>query len=146
MPLNKVMLIGRLGQKPELKYTEGGTAYAKLSLATSETWKDKSGDKQSKTTWHNLTAWGKTAETMTRYLDKGQEVFVEGKIDNSKSEKDGVMRYYTTIVVSNFTFVGSKDNNGGNNTNDNTNDNAPPQENEKPISTPTDDDNDDLPF
>jgi len=109
MSVNKVILIGRLGRDPELTYTPGGQALAKFSLATDRYWKDRDGQKQQDTTWHNIVAWGKQAETMKEYLTKGREVYIEGRIDNrSYEDKEGVKKYFSEVVVENFRFIGGR--------------------------------------
>jgi single-strand DNA-binding protein len=109
MSVNKAILIGRLGKDPELKYTSSGKAMASFSLATSERWNDKDGNKQDKTTWHNIVAWGKQAEVMKEYLFKGKEIYIEGRIDNrSYEDKENVKKYISEVVVQSFQFVGSK--------------------------------------
>ena len=107
MPLNKAILIGRLGQDPELKQTKTGKTVCNFSLATSESYMNN-GEKQSKTTWHNIIAWGKQAETVGKYLKKGQEVYIEGKIENRSYEKDGTTKYISEIILSSLVFLGSK--------------------------------------
>ncbi len=98
---NSVQLIGNLGKKPEIITLESGKKLAKFSLATNETFKNKKGEKQSKTEWHNLIAWGKTAEIAEMFLDKGKEIAIQGKLTYTNYEdKDGVKRYSTDIVVS----------------------------------------------
>ena len=107
MPVNKAIILGRLGQDPELKTLSDGTAICKLSIATTEVWKDKNGDKKEETQWHNLTAWRKNAEIINQYVKKGDELYVEGKIKYTKSD-DG-SKYYTDITVDRFSFIsGSK--------------------------------------
>lgn len=109
MSVNKVILVGRLGKDPDLRHTQGGKAVASFSLATTERWKDSNGDKQEATTWHNIVAWGRQAETLAEYLDKGQEVYIEGRISNrSYQDKDDNKRYISEVVVQNFQFVGSR--------------------------------------
>ncbi len=109
MSVNKVILIGRLGKDPELRFTTNGDPVCSFSVATSERYKDKSGEKQEKTEWHNLVVWGKLGEVMAEHLRKGDEAFFEGKIQTRKwQDKEGVDRYTTEIVVHSFSFVGSK--------------------------------------
>jgi len=107
MSVNKAILIGRLGKDPELTYTASGRAVAKFSLATSETWKDKeSGQKQEKTTWHNIVSWGRQAEVIKEYLSKGQQVYIEGRIENrSYEDKEKQKKYISEVVVQNFQFI-----------------------------------------
>jgi len=106
--LNKVMLIGRLGKDPELKYTEKGTAYCNFSIATDESYKDESGNKVERTEWHNIVAWRKLAEICQQYLKKGSKIYCEGKLQTDSYEKDGVKRYSTKIVMTDMTMLDSK--------------------------------------
>jgi len=107
--MNKVLLIGRLGKDPELKYTPAGAAVANFSLATSERWKDKEGNKQEKTEWHNIVAWNKQAEVMGEYLRKGSLVFIEGKNQTrSWDDTEGKKHYKTEVKVWSFEFLDSK--------------------------------------
>jgi single-strand DNA-binding protein len=107
---NKVQLIGNLGQNPEVKELNGGKKVAKFSLATNETYRNKAGEKVTDTQWHNLVAWGKTAEVIEKYLKKGSEVAIEGKILNRNyTDKEGVKRYVTEIQVSDLLMLGKKD-------------------------------------
>jgi len=106
---NKVQLIGNLGQNPEVKELDGGKKVAKFSLATNETYKNKAGEKVTDTQWHNLVAWGKTAEIIAQYLKKGSEVAIEGKILNRNyTDKEGVKRYVTEIQVNELLMLGGK--------------------------------------
>ena len=105
--MNKVLLLGRLGQGPELKYTRGGQAVCNFSLATCEKWKDKEGVEQSKTEWSRIVVWGKLAELCNQYLAKGRQALVEGKISTrSWDDKDGTKRYATEIIAANVQFIG----------------------------------------
>lgn len=104
--VNKVILVGSLGADPELRYLDNGTSLATFSLATSKSWKDKDGNKQSKTEWHNCIAWRKPAEIINQYAYKGSKLYVEGELSTEKYEKDGVARYSTKIVVNTFQFLG----------------------------------------
>ncbi|MCX6164958.1 MAG: single-stranded DNA-binding protein [Ignavibacteriae bacterium] len=106
--LNKVMLIGRLGKDPELKYTEKGTAYCNFSIATDESYKDENGNKVERTEWHNIVAWRKLAEICQQYLKKGSKIYCEGKLQTDSYEKDGVKRYSTKIVMTDMTMLDSK--------------------------------------
>lgn len=111
--LNKVMLIGRLGRDPEVKFTSSGTAVCNFSLATSETFKDKSGEKQEKTEWHNVQLWQKLAEIAGEYLVKGSLVFIEGRLQTRKwQDKEGNDRYTTEIVGERMQMLGSKGDTG----------------------------------
>jgi single-strand DNA-binding protein len=98
---NKVQLIGNLGNDPEIITLDGGKKLAKFSLATNEYYKDADGQKQTKTDWHNLVAWNKTAEIIENYVTKGKEIAIEGKLTNrSWDDKEGNKRYITEVVVS----------------------------------------------
>lgn len=109
--LNKVMLIGRLGSDPELRYTPDGTAVASFSIATSEEWKDKNtGEKKERTEWHRVVAWRKLGEICGEYLAKGKQIYVEGRIQTrSWEDKDGNKRHTTEIIASDIQFLGAKD-------------------------------------
>ncbi len=111
--LNKVMLIGRLGKDPELKYIEKGDAYCSMTLATGSSYKDASGNDVERTEWHNLTAWRKLAEICSQYLKKGSKVYFEGRIRTTTSEKDGVKRYFTNIDATDMIMLDSKGSGGG---------------------------------
>jgi single-strand DNA-binding protein len=107
--LNKVMLIGNLGKDPELRYTASGQAVASFSLATSEKFKDKtSGEWQERTEWHKVTMWGKLGELAGEFLAKGKTVFIEGRLQTRKYEKDGVTHYSTEIVGDKMEFLSGK--------------------------------------
>ena len=106
---NKVQLIGNLGNDPEIIALESGRKLAKFSLATNESYKDVNGEKQTKTDWHNIVAWGKTAEIIEKYVTKGKEVAVEGKLTTRNYEtKDGEKRYITEVVCNELLMLGSK--------------------------------------
>ncbi|PIE02028.1 MAG: single-stranded DNA-binding protein [Acidobacteria bacterium] len=112
--LNKVQLIGRLGKDPELRYTQNNTALVKFSLATSEQYTGPNGDRQEKTAWHQITIFGKQAETANRYLRKGRQVYIEGRIEyGSYEDRQGIKRYTTDIIANRFLFLGGKDDNSG---------------------------------
>ena len=107
--LNKVMLIGNLGRDPEIKYSQQGLAVVNFSIATSESWNDKTtGQKQEKTEWHRVCAFGKQAETLAKYLKKGSKVYVEGRLQTRSWEKDGQKQYTTEILISSFQFLDGK--------------------------------------
>lgn len=108
MSVNKVILIGRLGKDPETRYMPNGEAVTNAALATSENWKDKTGEKQEKTEWHNLVFYRRLAEIAGEYLKKGSQVYIEGKLQTRKWEKDGVTRYTTEIIVNEMTMLGGK--------------------------------------
>lgn len=104
---NKVQLIGNLGNDPEIINLESGKKLAKFSLATNESYKDADGQKQTKTDWHNLVAWGKTADIIEKFVTKGKEVAIEGKLTNRTYEtKEGEKRYVTEVVVSELLMLG----------------------------------------
>lgn len=113
--LNKVMLIGRLGRDPEIRYSQQGTAVVNFSIATSEQWTDKNtGDRQEKTEWHRIVVFGRQAEVCEKYLSKGSQIYIEGRLQTRNYEKDGQTHYITEIVVANFQFLGGKqDSQGG---------------------------------
>jgi len=114
MSVNKVILIGRLGKDPETRYMTNGEAVTNVGLATSETWKDKSGEKQEKTEWHNLVFYRRLAEIAGEYLKKGSMIYVEGKLQTRKyTDKAGVEKYSTEIIVNEMTMLGGKSNSGG---------------------------------
>jgi single-strand DNA-binding protein len=107
--LNKVMLIGNLGKDPEVRFTASGQAVASFSLATSETYKDKSGEKVEKTEWHNITLWGKLGEIAGEYLSKGKTVYIEGRLQTRKwQDKSGNDRYTTEIVGDKMQMLSAK--------------------------------------
>ena len=96
--VNKVILVGNLGRDAELRYTPGGAAVATINMATTEVWNDKAGQKQEKTEWHRVVLWGKTAESLTEYLTKGKQIYVEGRLQTRQwDDKDGNKRYTTEI-------------------------------------------------
>jgi single-strand DNA-binding protein len=106
--VNKVTLMGNLGQDPDLKSTNSGNAVATMSVATNESWTDKAGVKQERTEWHRVQVWGKTAENCAKYLKKGSKIYAEGKLQTrSWDDKDGVKRYTTEIVAQTVQFLGA---------------------------------------
>jgi single-strand DNA-binding protein len=142
--LNKHMIIGRVGQDPELRYTQSNTAVTTVSVATSERYKDKNGEQQENTQWHRVTFWGKLAEIAGEYLKKGQLVYVEGPSETREWEdKDGVKRYTTEVKAREMKMLSSKGDGG----------NVPSGGGNKPAGKPStqipadfDDDPDGLPF
>lgn len=105
--LNKVQLIGNLGRDPEVRYTKAGKAVASFSMATMEKWKDDAGNKNEKTEWHRIIAWGKLGEICGEYLNKGSSVYIEGKIQTREwTDKDGNKRQTTEIVASQMIMLG----------------------------------------
>jgi single-strand DNA-binding protein len=111
--INKVILLGNLGKDPEIRYLEGGTAVANFTLATSENYKDKtSGERKTITEWHNVVLWRGLAEITEKYLKKGNQVYIEGKLRTRQwQDKDGNTRYTTEIVAENMQMIGRKDDN-----------------------------------
>lgn len=107
--LNKVMVIGNLGKDPEMSFTPAGTGILKFSVATTDKWRDKqTGEQKEKTEWHKISVFGKLAENCARYLVKGSQAYVEGKLQTSQYEKDGITRYSTEIVAHTVQFLGGK--------------------------------------
>lgn len=112
--LNKAMIIGRLGQDPEVRYTQSNTAVATLNIATSERYKDGNGEYQERTEWHRVVAWGRLAEICQQYLHKGSQVYIEGPIQTRQWEdKEGQKRYTTEIKALQMTMLDSKGSGGG---------------------------------
>ena len=112
--VNKVILVGNLGQKPEIRYTQTNTAVATLSIATSESWKDKdSGEQREKTEWHRVVFFGKLAEIAEQYLDKGSQLYVEGKLQTRKwQDKEGNDKYTTEILGNEMNMLGGRQSSG----------------------------------
>ena len=142
--VNKVILVGILGQKPEMRYTATQAAVANISIATTESWKDKeSGEMRDKTEWHRVVYFGKLAEIVEKYLDKGSSVYIEGKLQTRKwQDKSGADRWTTEIVGNELTMLGSRAANSNN---------ASMQSNESESPFPQDDSgpgltDDDIPF
>ena len=107
--INKVILVGNLGQDPEVKYTAGGAAVTTLSLATSESWKDKdTGSDQERTEWHRVVLWRRLAEIAGEYLKKGSKVYIEGQLQTRKWEQDGQTRYTTEVIGRDMQFLDSR--------------------------------------
>ncbi len=143
--LNKAMIIGRLGQDPDVRYTQSNTAVANMSIATSERYKDNMGEWKENTEWHRVVAWGRLAEICQEYLKKGSQVYIEGPIQTRKWEdKEGQTRYTTEIKALTMTMLDSKGEGGG--------DVPPKPDNSQPVSSNVDlnedldDIDDDLPF
>ncbi len=143
MSVNKVILLGNVGKDPEVRYLENGTAVANFSLATTENFKNKNGERVSNTEWHNIVVWRGLAEIAEKYVKKGSQLFIEGKITSrSWDDKEGNKRYTTEVVASNFQMLDRKN---SNNSDDNQN------KAETPTATVDNDINkkeesDDLPF
>lgn len=109
MGLNKVILAGNIGKDPEIRHLEGGIAVARFSLATSESYKDKSGQRIDQTEWHNIVVWRGLAENAEKYLKKGMSVYVEGKLRTRTWDDKGFKRYTTEIVGDTFTILSKKE-------------------------------------
>ena len=106
--VNKVILVGHLGADPDMRYTPSGAGVCELRLATSESWKDKNGQRQERTEWHRVVVWGKTAEICAKYLAKGRQVYIEGRIQTrSYDDKEGQKRYITEIIANDVQFLSS---------------------------------------
>ncbi len=111
--VNKVILIGNLGRDPETRYTTGGDAVTNIRLATTDTWKDKAGEKQEKTEWHSVVFFGRQAEIAGEYLKKGRQIYVEGRLQTRKwQDKEGQDRYTTEIVADRMQMLGSREGSG----------------------------------
>ena len=111
--VNKVILVGNLGADPELKYTPSSRPLCNLRIATTEVFKDKSGQRQEKTEWHRVTVWGDQAENCSKYLAKGRSVYVEGRLQTRSYDKEGQKHYATDIVADRVVFLGSGGGGGG---------------------------------
>lgn len=112
--VNKVILVGHLGADPDMRYTPSGQGVCELRLATSESWNDKNGQRQERTEWHRIVVWGKRAEVCSKYLAKGRQVFVEGRIQTrTYDDKDGNKRYITEIIANDVQFLGGGKGEGG---------------------------------
>ena len=132
--VNKVILVGNLGQKPEMRYTATQTAVANISIATTESWKDKeSGENRDKTEWHRVVFFGNLAEIAERYLDKGSSVYVEGKIQTRKwQDKEGKDRWTTEILGNQLTMLGSRNSNDSGSQQDTSSDTPFPEDDSGP--------------
>ncbi len=107
--VNKVILVGRLGKDPEVKFTQGGVALARFSMATDETWKDQNGEKQQRTEWHNIIAWRRLAEICGQYLVKGKLVYIEGRLQTrSWEDREGNKRSTTEVQADNMVMLGGR--------------------------------------
>jgi single-strand DNA-binding protein len=146
--VNKVILVGRLGKDPEIRNLENGVAVANFTMATSESYKDKTtGEKKEVTEWHNIVLWRGLAEISQKFLHKGDLVYIEGKLRTRSWEKEGVTRYTTEIVADNMTMLGSRGGGGGSGTS--SGDYGTRTQEKTPSETfsgPADNSTDDLPF
>jgi single-strand DNA-binding protein len=132
--VNKVILVGRLGRDPEVRYTPSGTAVANFSIATSEQWNNKDGEKQERTEWHKIVAWRRLGEICGEYLHKGSQIYIEGRLQTRDWEdRDGNKRYTTEVIAQNMQMLGSADKGGKAETTD---ERFPVEE---PITVPEDD-------
>ena len=147
MSVNKVILVGRLGRDPETRYIPNGDAITNFSLATDEQWRDRNGERQTRTEWHNVSLYGKLGEKAGQYLRKGSQVFIEGKIQSRKyTGKDGIERTAYDIIGNEMKMLSNR-NDGSDSGNNNA---APPTSNAPPqhesTTAPIDDIDDDIPF
>ena len=147
--VNKVILIGNLGKDPETRYMSNGDAVTNITLATTDTWKDKNGEKQERTEWHRVTFYRKLAEIAGEYLKKGRSVYIEGRLETRKwTDKNGVERYTTDIIASDMKMLGSRSGSGNFESPDQDEDNS--ASSRQPSSTKStsgfDDMDDDIPF
>ena len=131
MGVNKVILVGNVGKDPEVQYIKEDVPVAKFTLATSETYRDKNGERQTTTEWHNIVIWRGLAKVVEQYVKKGSQLYLEGKITTRSYEKDGVTKYFTEIVANNMQMLGKSDG-----------DNSAPQQKQQTsttanVSTPT---------
>ncbi len=146
--VNKVILVGRLGRDPEVRNLENGVSVANFTMATSETYKDRTtGEKKETTEWHNIVLWRGLAEVAQRYLHKGDLVYIEGKLRTRSWEKEGVTRYTTEVVADNMTMLGSRGSSQGGGTSDYNTRNTPVERTpEGGYGSSAGDNTDDLPF
>ncbi len=147
--VNKVILVGNLGRDAEVRHTSGGTAVATLSLATTDVWTDKGGQRQEKTEWHRVVLWGKTAETLQEYLLKGRQIYVEGRLQTRQwDDRDGNKRYTTETRADRVVLLGGRGGGGGVSRGDDTDDptlSSQPSGSNQP-SEPSELTEDDIPF
>jgi single-strand DNA-binding protein len=149
--VNKVILVGRLGKDPEVRNLDNGAVVANFTIATSESYKDKTtGEKKEITEWHNVVLWRGLAEIAQKYLHKGDMVYVEGKLRTRSWEKEGITRYTTEIVADNMTMLGSRSGSGGGGSGGGYSSNDSSRSTERAASgsysAPADNSTDDLPF
>ena len=146
--VNKVIILGRLGADPELRSSPSGVTTCNLSIATSINWTDKnSGDKKEKTEWHRVVFFGRPAEVIDQYMKKGQQLYVEGRLETSKYEKDGIERFSTNIIGESFNFISGSSTQMDDSTQDEFNQTPSQNENMSSESNSKKDDfDDDIPF
>jgi single-strand DNA-binding protein len=113
--VNKVILVGNLGRDAEVRYTPGGAAVSKFSIATTEVWNDKAGQRQERTEWHTIDLWGKQAESLSEYLLKGKQVYIEGRLRTHSwdDKQTGEKKYRTEVVATDMTMLGQRGDSGG---------------------------------
>ena len=144
--VNKVIILGNLGADPELRSSPSGITTCRLSIATSMNWTDKnSGEKKEKTEWHRIVFFGRSAEVLDQYVKKGQQLYVEGRLQTNKYEKDGIERYSTDIIGESFNFI-SGSGSGSSNNNQFQEDMNQDTNNNKKKESSADDFEDDIPF
>lgn len=145
--LNRVTLIGNLGKDPEVRYMQNGDAVANVTLATTESWKDKNGEKQEKTEWHRVTFYRKLAEIVQEYLHKGSSIWLEGRLETRKwTDKHGNERYTTEIIANDLKFLGGKKESAKPEDKDGKSSHSERREPPVKTGTPFDDMDDDIPF
>ncbi|MBT3302652.1 MAG: single-stranded DNA-binding protein [Bacteroidetes bacterium] len=142
--VNKVILVGNVGKDPELRTFDSGTTKASFSMATSETYKNREGEKVTNTEWHNLVVWGNLTKVVEQFVKKGSQIYIEGKLTSRSYESDGVTKYITEVRVNDLVLLGGRrdDNAGGGNQHDNSNQSTP----STPDTDVSSNDADDLPF
>ena len=145
--VNKVIIVGNLGQDPDVRTTPQGTPVASINVATSDSYKDKNGDWQENTEWHRITLWDYMADTASKYLHKGSKVYIEGKLQTRSYEKDGITRYVTEIRALQMVMLDPNPNSGSGNYDNNSNQNQSSNSNKNNESDfITEEDDDDIPF
>ncbi|HEX8547867.1 MAG TPA: single-stranded DNA-binding protein [Cytophagaceae bacterium] len=145
--VNKVILVGHLGKDPEIRALESGRKVANFTLATTESYKDKNGERVDSTEWHNISFWGPIADVIEKYLKKGSQIYVEGKIrTRSYEDKDKVKKYVTEIVGNTMTMLGKPGDGSGNSNTSSRNSDGNSNIDTLSPSLVSDDDSDDLPF
>lgn len=147
MSINKVILIGNSGSDPEVKYLDGDRAVANFSLATNESYTDKQGNRITQTEWHRIEMWDSLAKVAEKYLTKGRQVYIEGKIKTDKwTDKEGVDKYTTRIRANTLQMLGNREDRSNNDNGSNESSYAKPPQPSEPTPKPESDDLDDLPF
>lgn len=148
--INKVILVGNLGNDPDVRYTQSGAAVANVSIATSESWKDKTtGEQQDRTEWHRVVFFGRLAEIVSEYLKKGSQIYVEGRLQTRKwQDKEGIDRYTTEIVANEMQMLGGRGGGGGGSQDNygSSADDTPSEKMESATSGGSNDFDDDIPF